>query len=73
MNRPAWNHYPEHIRSLAAQIERLEIFLGIPGTPPETEQIIIKLAHRLRNELSVHELSAHLARPGREASFAGRD
>ncbi|MBC8011820.1 MAG: hypothetical protein H7067_17170 [Burkholderiales bacterium] len=68
------SEYPEKIRLLLIELERVEVQLGLPGTPPEVEARVIVLAHRLRNEIQLHALARHPAvREGRqEAALATR-
>lgn len=53
--------YPAPIRDLAERLHRLEILLGTSQAYPELEDEVVGVAHRLRNELTVWELSRHLS------------
>lgn len=50
---------PEIIRLLAIELSELETHLGRPDSPPDLEDRVVELAHRLRNELQLHELHKH--------------
>lgn len=49
----------ESIRRLSARLRDLEVLLGRPDAPPDLEVRVVRLAHRLRNEINVRQLALH--------------